>query len=188
MKVYPTEIPAVRIVETTRHEDGRGFLVETFNERRLRDHGIAFDAVQENHSRSERGVVRGLHLQIPPAAQAKLVRVAQGRIFDVAVDVRDGSDTFGRWVGLELDAEEPRQLYVPPGFAHGFCVLSERADVVYLLDAHYAPEHERGLRWNDPDVGVEWPLGAGEARLNERDLRWPGLDAARGWFDQGEVG
>lgn len=148
--------------------DERGFFVESFNARTFAAAiGREVTFVQDNHSRSARGVLRGLHYQLDPA-QAKLVRVASGRIFDVAVDVRRGSPTFGRWTGIELDAVEQRQLWIPEGYAHGFLVLSDVADVLYKASAYYAPETERTIRYDDPAIGVEWPL-ASEPVLSARD-------------------
>lgn len=175
MKVVETAVPAVKILEPRQHRDGRGFLSEVFHRERWRELDIDFTPVQENQSRSTRGVLRGLHFQAPPSSQAKVVRVVRGRIFDVAVDIRRGSPTYGGWVGAQLDGERGRQMLVPCGFAHGFCTLSDEADVVYLLDAHYAPAVEGGLRWDDPEIGIEWPLRRGEIRLSDRDRRWPEL-------------
>ena len=158
MNVVPTAIPDVVILEPRVFGDERGFFLESWNARALRD-VLGFDAnfVQDNHSRSRRGVLRGLHHQIVQP-QGKLVRVARGRVFDVAVDLRKSSATFGRWVGVELSDDNHRQVYVPPGFAHGFLVLSDWADFLYKTTDYYAPQHERCLIWNDPDVAVDWPL------------------------------
>jgi dTDP-4-dehydrorhamnose 3,5-epimerase len=158
MKVTPTAIPDVLILEPRVFADERGCLLESWNAREFRDvvnPGLKF--VQDNHSRSERGVLRGLHYQIEQP-QGKLVRVAYGRVFDVAVDLRKSSATFGRWVGAELTDDNFRQLWVPAGFAHGFVTLTERADVLYKCTDYYAPEHERSIVWNDPDVGIVWPI------------------------------
>ncbi len=157
MNIVRTEIPDVVILEPKVFGDARGFFFESFNQ-------AAFDAatgtrhqfVQDNHSRSQRGVLRGLHYQIQQP-QGKLVRVAQGAVFDVAVDIRCGSPTFGRWVGVELSAENQRQLWVPPGFAHGFVVTSESADFLYKTTDYYAPQFERSIAWNDPALAIEWP-------------------------------
>jgi dTDP-4-dehydrorhamnose 3,5-epimerase len=156
VKFVPTEIPDVVVVESPVHADDRGFLLEAWSERAFRAAGIEASFVQCNHSRSRRGVVRGLHYQ-NPSAQGKLVRVTSGAIWDVAVDLRRTHPTFGRWVGVPLVAGEPRALWIPPGFAHGFCA-TEDADVLYLCTAPYDPAAERTLRWNDPELAIAWPL------------------------------
>jgi len=158
MKVLPTAIPDVLVVEPKVFGDSRGFFLESFNARAFRAAtGLLPDFVQDNHSRSSRGVLRGLHYQIRQP-QAKLVRVVRGSVFDVAVDLRRSSSTFGKWAGTELSEDNCRQLWIPEGFAHGFLVLSESADFLYKTTDYYAPEHERCLLWNDPDVGIAWPL------------------------------
>lgn len=164
MRVIPTSIPAVCIVEPKVWTDARGFFLEIWHSARFAAAGIEQRFVQDNHSRSVQGTLRGLHYQIEQV-QGKLIRVVTGRIFDVAVDLRRSSSTFARWVGTELSEHNHRQLWVPPGFAHGFYVLSEQADVVYKCTAHYAAEHERTLRWDDPELAIEWPLGDGAAPL-----------------------
>ena len=158
MNVVPTAIPDVVILEPRVFEDERGFFLESWNARAFRA-AVGFDAtfVQDNHSRSRRGVLRGMHYQIMQP-QGKLVRVVRGRVFDVAVDLRKASATFGRWVGVELSEDNRRQVFVPPGFAHGFQVVSDEADVLYKTTDYYAQQHERCLIWNDPDVGIAWPL------------------------------
>jgi dTDP-4-dehydrorhamnose 3,5-epimerase len=157
MKVIPTAIPDVLILQPHVFGDERGFFLESFNERGFRDIvGGDVRFVQDNHSRSRYGVLRGLHYQIRQP-QGKLVRVASGRVFDVAVDLHKSSPTFGRWVSTELSAENHRQLWIPPGFAHGFLVLSASADFVYKTTDYYAPEHERSIAWNDPAIGIDWP-------------------------------
>lgn len=159
MKAIPTAIPDVLILEPRVFGDARGFFLESHNRKAFAAAtGLDMDFVQDNQSRSARGVLRGLHYQVRQA-QGKLVRVVSGVIFDVAVDLRRQSPTFGRWVGVELSGENFRQLWVPPGFAHGFLVLSESADVMYKTTDYYAPEHERCVRWDDPQVGVDWPRG-----------------------------
>lgn len=168
MRVVPTDLPDVLILEPKVFGDARGFFMESFNARVFREAtGVAADFVQDNHSRSAQGVLRGLHYQIREA-QGKLVRVTRGRVFDVAVDLRRSSPAFGRWTGVELSEENHRQLWVPAGFAHGFVVLSEFADFLYKTTTYYAPEHERCLAWDDPAVGVKWPL-QGAPRLSEKD-------------------
>lgn len=176
MNVIPTRLPEVVIVEPTIHRDARGFFAETYHARRYAEQGIAAAFVQDNHSRSTRGTLRGLHWQID-SPQGKLVRVLAGEIFDVAVDIRPGSPTFAAWVGVALSAENFRQVYVPPGFAHGFCVVSEIAEVEYKCTDFYAPAAERGLIWNDPDVGIEWPVT--DPILSPRDQKHPTLSALR---------
>lgn len=158
MQVIRTAIPDLLILEPKVFGDARGFFMESYNARSFQDAtGIAAEFVQDNHSRSQRGVLRGLHYQIEHA-QDKLVRVVSGRVFDVAVDMRRTSPTFGQWVGVELSEENHRQFWVPKGFAHGFLVLSESADFLYKTTDYYAPEFERSLAWDDPTVAVEWPL------------------------------
>lgn len=159
MRLIRTEIADVLILEPIVHGDERGFFMESFNLRAFREAtGRELSFVQDNQSRSRRGVLRGLHYQLPPQAQAKLVRVSAGEIFDVAVDVRADSPTFGRWVGAHLSSENHRQLWVPEGFAHGFLTLSETADVQYKASTYYAPAQERAILWNDPAIGIQWPL------------------------------
>ena len=156
--VTPTAIPEVLVLEPKVFSDARGFFLESFNARDFREAtGLDVTFVQDNHSGSSRGVLRGLHYQIQQP-QGKLVRAVQGEVFDVAVDLRRSSPTFGRWVGEVLSAENRKQLWIPPGFAHGFLVLSEWAECLYKSTDFYAPEHERALRWDDPAVGVEWPI------------------------------
>lgn len=156
--VIPTAIPDVLVLEPKVFGDARGFFFESFNARDFAEAtGVNAQFVQDNHSKSARGVLRGLHYQIQHA-QGKLVRVVQGSVFDVAVDMRKSSPTFGRWVGAELSAENNRQMWVPPGFAHGFVVLSESAEFLYKTTDYWYPEHERSLAWNDPAIGIEWPI------------------------------
>jgi dTDP-4-dehydrorhamnose 3,5-epimerase len=152
-----TEIPDLVLLEATAHGDERGFLVESYREDVWAEHGVIGPFVQDNHSRSAKGILRGLHFQTSPG-QAKLVRCVRGAIWDVAVDLRRDSPTYRRWEGVELSDENHRQLFVPVGFAHGFCVLSDVADVAYKLSSIYDPATEAGIRWDDPDVGVEWPV------------------------------
>lgn len=175
MLARPTDLPDVLILEPRVFEDDRGFFFESYNARAFAEAtGLDPRFVQDNHSRSLRGVLRGLHYQVPPHAQGKLVRAVSGRIWDVAVDLRRSSPTFGRWVGVELDDRSPRQLWVPPGFAHGFVVLSDFADVLYKTTDFYAPECDRSVLWNDPEIGIEWPLD-GEPVLSPKDAGAPGL-------------
>jgi dTDP-4-dehydrorhamnose 3,5-epimerase len=172
-----TEIPDLVLIEPDVHGDERGFLVETFRADTWRDLGVDAEFVQDNQSRSGRGTLRGLHFQTSPG-QAKLVRCLMGRIFDAVVDLRRDSPTFGRWEGHELDDVTHRQLYVPIGFAHGFCVLSETADVAYKLSNYYDPATEAGIAWNDPEIGIEWPIA--DPVLSERDRSAPPLSAVEG--------
>ena len=167
-----TQISDLVLLEATAHGDERGFLVESFREDLWAEHGVTGPFVQENHSRSGKDILRGLHFQTKPG-QAKLVRCVRGAIWDVAVDLRPGSPTYRRWEGHELSDENHRQLFVPVGFGHGFCVLSEVADVAYKLTTVYDPETEAGIRWDDPDVGVEWPVS--DPQLSERDKTAPTL-------------
>lgn len=173
MKVQRTALPGVLLFEPETHRDERGFLLETFRESWLREAGLQADFVQENQSRSQRGVLRGLHYQrVNP--QGKLVRTAHGLVFDVVVDLRRGSPDFGRWIGVELDDVSHRQLWIPPGFAHGFCVLSEEADVVYKCTQYYHAASNAGIAWDDPDIGVQWPQ-AGPWLLSAKDRKLPYL-------------
>ncbi|NWG87571.1 MAG: dTDP-4-dehydrorhamnose 3,5-epimerase [Hydrogenophilaceae bacterium] len=167
MKIIPTEIPDVILLEPKVFGDERGFFMESYNKRVLAEAGIQGEFVQDNHSRSAKGVLRGLHYQLQQA-QGKLVRVVAGRVFDVAVDLRRSSPTFGRWVGFELSAENKQMAWIPPGFGHGFLVLSDSADFLYKTTDYYAPEHERCVLWNDPAIGIQWPLD-GEALLSAKD-------------------
>ena len=181
MKVIPTSIPDVLIIEPKVFGDARGFFFESFNQRAFNEAvGQDVQFVQDNHSRSGKGVLRGLHYQVQNA-QGKLVRVARGRVFDVAVDVRKGSPTFGQWAGVELSEDNQRQFWVPAGFAHGFVVLSDTADFLYKTTDYYAPAHERCIAWNDPDVGIDWPLaeaGISAPILSDNDRQGASLASA----------
>jgi len=176
MRVLSTTLPGLHILEPVAHGDERGFFCETY--RREWDSELGIGAaelfLQDNHSRSSRGVVRGMHFHIGEGV-AKLVRCGRGRILDVAVDLRRGSPTYGKWEGVELDDEGMRALYIPVGFAHGFCVLSDVADVMYKQTAYYDPAVERGIAWDDPDVGIQWPLPREELIVSERDTQAPAL-------------
>ncbi len=165
---HQTALPGVILVEPKVFEDHRGFFLETFRADRYAEGGIAAPFVQDNHSSSVRGTLRGLHAQLAHP-QGKLVRAIEGEIFDVAVDIRRGSPTFGRWVGERLSSDNFRQLYVPPGFAHGFAVLSERAQVEYKCTDFYAPGDELAIAWNDPEIGIDWPLGEPVLSAKDRD-------------------
>lgn len=173
MKIEHTSLNGPAIITPTRFGDHRGFFSQTFVAQTLIDAGISDQWMQDNHSFSaERGVVRGLHWQSPPFAQAKLVRVTRGAILDIIVDIRRGSPTYGQHIGVELSAENWQQLYVPCGFAHGFCTLTDETEVLYKVSAGYAPAHEGGLFWADPDLAIEWPVNKEQAILSERDLKW----------------
>ena len=158
MKVTDTRLPEVKVIEPKVFEDERGFFFESFNQKRFEEAiGYSVSFVQDNHSKSMQGVLRGLHYQLPPKAQAKLVRVVQGEVFDVAVDIRQSSPTFGQWVGETLSAENKKQLWIPEGFAHGFLTLSEAAEFLYKTTNDYAPEYEHSIHWDDTSIGIEWP-------------------------------
>lgn len=172
----PGLFPEVLVVESARFGDERGWFRETYSRRDFAGHGIDAAFVQDNHSYSARpGTVRGLHFQTGEAAQAKLVRVLRGAVLDVVVDIRPGSPTFGRHVAIELDAASGRQLFVPAGFAHGFCTLVPDTEVNYKVSTYYAPESEGGLRWDDAELGIAWPVAPADATVAERDRTWPGL-------------
>jgi dTDP-4-dehydrorhamnose 3,5-epimerase len=169
-KRLETELDDLVLIEPTLHGDERGYLVETFRKSELAELGIEIEFVQDNQTRSRGRVLRGIHMQ---RGQAKLVRCPRGRIWDVAVDMRPDSPTYRRWEGFELDGEKHRQLFVPPGFGHGFCLLSDEADVLYRLSAYFDPELETGIAWNDPEIGIEWPID--DPVLSERDRNAPAL-------------
>ncbi|HET9640832.1 MAG TPA: dTDP-4-dehydrorhamnose 3,5-epimerase [Allosphingosinicella sp.] len=178
MLIEQTDLAEVLVLTPRSYRDRRGFFFESYNKRAFAEAaGADFEFVQDNHSRSKRGVLRGLHYQLPPKAQGKLVRVAAGEIFDVAVDMRRTSATFGHWVGVVLSARKRNQLWVPPGFAHGFLTLSPTADVLYKATDYYDPASERSVIWNDPDIGIDWNLAA-EPILSDKDAAAPPLAAA----------
>ncbi len=174
------EIPEIVLIEAQRFGDDRGFFMETFKASEFAAHGIPSTFVQDNLSHSRRGVLRGLHYQNQPKAQGKLVMVLHGHIFDVAVDIRRGSPTYGQWLGLELSADSRRMVYIPMGFAHGFCVLSEKADVLYKVTEEYAPELDQGILWNDPAIGIQWPIMT--PILSAKDAQLPLLREADNRF------
>jgi dTDP-4-dehydrorhamnose 3,5-epimerase len=184
MKVERLAIPDVVLVTPVKHGDQRGFFSEVYNSERLKElAGIEQPFVQDNHSLSVgRGVVRGLHFQTPPHAQGKLVRVIRGAILDVAVDLRHGSPTFGQHVAAELSGENWCQLWVPEGFAHGFCTLTEETEVIYKVTSGYAPANDKGVRWDDPALGVAWPVEADKAILSEKDQAQPAFEALPAYF------
>ena len=183
MESEPTSLPRVLLLRPRVFGDARGFFYELFRAEALREHGIVDPFVQANRSSSVRGTLRGLHYQLHPRAQGKLVEVLAGEVFDVAVDLRRGSPHFGRWAGAVLRAEEHQLLWVPPGFAHGFLVLSERAEFLYFCTAPYAPELERSVRWDDPAIGIVWPANPDLARISPKDAIAPPLAAAQINFD-----
>ena len=175
MQAIRQSIPDVVLIEPKVFGDSRGFFYESFNQQAFQAAtGVQCDFVQDNHSRSSQGVLRGLHYQLPPRAQGKLVRVVRGAVFDVAVDIRKGSPTFGQWVGALLTEDNHRQLWVPPGLAHGFLVLSESADFLYKTTDYYSPEHERCIRWDDPQLAIAWPSVEAALQLSAKDQagRW----------------
>lgn len=174
MEISQTKLSDVLLITPRRFGDSRGFFTETWNQRALKNEGLDFDFVQDNHSFSaEKGTVRGLHYQSPPSAQDKLVRVMRGAIIDVAVDVRKGSPTYGKWVAEELSAENGRQLLVPKGFLHGFATLTDATDVAYKCTDFYAPDCDGGIRFDDPDLGIDWGIGDLEAVLSDKDAAAP---------------
>jgi len=190
MKIEGAGLQGLKLLTPKRIADGRGFFSETYRADVLAQHGIDLLFVQDNHSLSmPAGVVRGLHFQSPPYAQAKLVRVVRGRILDVAVDIRRGSPTYGRHVAVELSAENWQQLLVPAGFAHGFCTLIEETEVVYKVSSYYSASHDQGVLWNDPALGIAWPVTAAKAILSERDRKHPSLAtlASPFTYDAGQV-
>jgi dTDP-4-dehydrorhamnose 3,5-epimerase len=174
MDVIALDLPEVKVVRPRRFRDQRGFFSEIYNQTALQEAGVATAFIQDNFSFSlDRGVVRGLHFQIPPAAQAKLVMVLSGRVFDVAVDCRKGSATFGQHVTAELSSEAWNQIFVPVGFAHGFCTLEPNTSVLYKVTAPYEPRLDSGIAWDDPDLGIAWPVDRGDAILSEKDMALP---------------
>lgn len=182
MNVIETKIPEVLLLEPKVFGDARGFFTESWNKQTFADLGLNLDFVQDNHSRSAQGVLRGIHYQIKQP-QGKLVRVVAGSVFDIAVDLRKSSPHFGQWVGYELSAENHRMLWVPPGFGHGFLVLSESADFLYKTTNYYAPEWDRGVRWDDPAIGIQWPLDVLQGRMPQLS----GKDQAQPLLKDAEV-
>lgn len=175
MNVEQTALPGVLVLEPRVFGDDRGFFFESWNDRTFTDAvGAQVTFVQDNHSRSATGVVRGLHYQLPPSAQGKLVRCGRGAVWDVAVDIRTGSATFGQWVAAELSADNHRQLWIPPGFAHGFVALTDTADLLYKASGFYDPDTDRSIAWDDPDIGIDWPL-QGAPILSDKDAAAPRL-------------
>lgn len=184
LDVQPTAIPDVKIVTPQRFGDHRGFFSETYNRQRFAEAGICEEFVQDNHSLSAAvGTVRGLHFQSRPYAQTKLIRVARGRILDVAVDLRRSSPTYGKHVAVELSAENGRQLLVPVGFAHGFCTLEPDTEILYKVSAYYSAAHDHGLAFDDPELAIEWPVPPGQAILSDKDRKQPRLAELPSFFD-----
>jgi dTDP-4-dehydrorhamnose 3,5-epimerase len=176
IKVKSLAIADVKTIHPTKFEDSRGFFSETYNKKALAEAGIVLDFVQDNHSLScAAGTIRGLHYQIHPFAQDKLVRVVRGRIFDVAVDIRSSSPTFGKWVAAELSADAWNQMMIPIGFAHGICTLEPDTEIIYKVTNYYSPQHDFGVRWNDPDLKIPWPIGKDQVALSEKDGQLPFL-------------
>lgn len=182
MEIVSTAIPDVKLLTPKKFGDHRGFFSETFNNKAMIEAGLNLNFIQDNHSLSvEKGVMRGLHYQLPPFTQDKLVRVVRGSVFDVAVDIRRSSPTFGKHVGVILSAENWKQIFVPKGFAHGFITLEPNTEVVYKVTDYYAPKHDRGILWNDPALGIDWPIK--DAILSDKDTKQPLLAAASELFD-----
>ncbi len=173
MKIEPTSLNNVYVLSPRIFEDERGYFFESYNKRALHEAGIDYDFLQDNQSKSEYGVIRGLHYQQNPNAQTKLVRVLEGEIFDVAVDLRPSSSTFGKWFGIKLSAKNKKQLLIPQGFAHGFSVLSAKAIVFYKCDNYYSPESERGIIHNDADLNIDWLIPEDKRILSDKDLNYP---------------
>jgi dTDP-4-dehydrorhamnose 3,5-epimerase len=172
MNVIPTRIPDVLILEPKVFGDARGFFSESYNQKTFAEvTGLDVQFVQDNHSRSSKGVLRGLHYQLPPHAQGKLVRCVRGAVFDVAVDIRRSSPTFGQWVGVELSEDNHRQFWIPPGFAHGFLTLTDTADFLYKTTNYYSPAHDRGIVWNESNIDIRWPDLGVDFQLSEKDLK-----------------
>lgn len=172
MNVIETKLQGVRIIEPFIHMDHRGFFLEIYNTEKYRSYNIEYQFVQDNHSLSkEQGVIRGLHYQLNPHSQAKLIYVLAGAIYDVVVDIRRNSPTFGQWIGVHLSAENKRQILVPKGFAHGFCTTEPNTEVLYKVDELYSPEHDRGILWNDPELGIDWPTD--QPILSDKDTKHP---------------
>ena len=183
LTVQPLEIADCLLVTPDRFGDNRGFFSETYNKAALKDAGLDIEFVQDNQSLSRpKSTVRGLHFQVPPFAQAKLVRVTRGAVLDVAVDIRKGSPTYGNHIAVELSAETWNQLYIPVGFAHGFCTLEPDTELLYKVSAPYSRDDDRGIAWNDPDLGIEWPVGEDDAVLSEKDAVQPAFADLPAYF------
>ncbi|MFS0861486.1 dTDP-4-dehydrorhamnose 3,5-epimerase [Fredinandcohnia sp. 179-A 10B2 NHS] len=188
MNIIDSKLDGVKIIEPNVFKDNRGFFMESFNFKRFKELGLEFNFIQDNHSLSvDKDVIRGLHYQLNPKGQTKLVRVITGAIYDVAVDIREGSPTYGQWVGVTLSEENHRMLLVPKGFAHGFCTLTENTHVQYKVDEYYSPEHDKGILWNDPSLGIDWPTE--NPILSDKDAKQPLLnDAEVNFYYKDKVG
>jgi dTDP-4-dehydrorhamnose 3,5-epimerase len=187
MIISETRLADVKLITPARNSDARGFFSESYSRARMAEHGIGLEFVQDNHSLSrEVGTVRGLHFQAPPHAQAKLVRCGRGRLFDVAVDIRKGSPSYGRWIGKELSFENGKQLFVPAGFLHGFVTLEPNTEIIYKCSDYYAPECDGAVRFDDPGIGIDWGIAPGPAILSEKDAAAPLLADFTSPFDYGE--
>ncbi|AFX99212.1 dTDP-4-dehydrorhamnose 3,5-epimerase [Candidatus Endolissoclinum faulkneri L2] len=183
MQIESLSLTEIKIITPKQFRDSRGHLSETYNKLTLANNGINLDFVQDNHSSSKQtGVLRGLHFQIPPFAQDKLVRVIKGKIFDVAVDIRQCSPTYGRWVGVEISAIAQNQILVPIGFAHGFITMEPETEVIYKVTSSYSPEHEKGIAWNDPAIGIKWPLNGLKLIMSDKDTKHPLLADLPSYF------
>jgi len=182
MKIIETKIPDLLIIEPRIFEDGRGYFFESYNKSAFANERLQFDFVQDNQSKSDYGVIRGLHYQIMPHAQTKLVRVLSGRIYDVSVDIREGSPTYGQWVGVELSEDNKKQMLVPRGFAHGFSVLSETAVVFYKCDDFYHPGSDRGIIYNDKSLNIDWKVDVAKITISDKDLQHPNLENSESNF------
>lgn len=188
VEVIETALPEVKIIAPKKFGDERGFFSETWNKKVLEGHGISEEFIQDNHAfSSEIGTIRGLHYQLSPKAQGKLVRVTRGKVIDVAVDIRTGSPNFGKHVAVELSAENWRQLWVPPGFAHGYSTLTEDVEFLYKVTNDYSPEHERSILWNDPEIGIDWKVDPSSVRLSDKDKIAPLLAHQTDLFEFGEI-
>ncbi len=183
MRITPLELPGLLLIKPVRHGDERGFFAEVFRRDVFEAHAGKVDFVQDNHAKSaKRGTLRGLHCQKPPNPQGKLVRVVSGAVLDVVVDIRRGSPAFGKSLAIELSAENGLQLWVPPGFLHGYCALQEETEFLYKVTSYYAPEDDRGVRFDDPDIGITWPLPPAELTLSAKDIALPRLRDTENWF------
>lgn len=183
IEVTSLSIPDIKIIRPPKFEDHRGFFSATYNKQEFQEAGLAFDFVQDNHSVSARvGTIRGLHYQGSPFAQAKLVQVVRGRILDVAVDIRKSSSTFGKWVAAEISAEDWNQILIPIGFAHGICTLEPDTGIIYKVTSYYAPKHDFGIRWDDPDLAIDWPFAPSEVTLSDKDKNQPLFKDVVHWF------
>jgi len=184
LEIVELKLPGVCLLTPNAHVDQRGFFMESYHDELFKASGIDYDFVQDNHSLSaQSGTIRGLHYQTQPKAQTKLLRVLTGAIYDVAVDIRRGSPTYGQWVGAVLSADNKRQILIPKGFAHGFCTLTPDTQILYKVDNYYSPEHDRGIFWNDPSIGIDWPVTSAQVVLSAKDAQLPLLSEAEVDFE-----